>query len=101
MADRTTTRSRPYSKPSRARFAWPVHATSSWARCCLRQKDCSNHPSEQRVLAVDPGVLMRVTVIDYKAGNLTSVLKALRHLGAEPEVTDGDLALLEPAERVI
>jgi len=24
---------------------------------------------------------MRVTVIDYKAGNLTSVLKALRHLG--------------------
>ena len=27
---------------------------------------------------------MRVTVIDYKAGNLTSVLKALRHLGAEP-----------------
>jgi imidazoleglycerol phosphate synthase glutamine amidotransferase subunit HisH len=26
---------------------------------------------------------MRVTVIDYKAGNLTSVLKALRHLGAE------------------
>ena len=30
---------------------------------------------------------MRVTVIDYKAGNLTSVLKALRHLGAETEVT--------------
>ena len=27
---------------------------------------------------------MRVTVIDYKAGNLTSVLKTLRHLGAEP-----------------
>jgi len=26
---------------------------------------------------------MRVTVIDYKAGNLTSVLKALRHLGTE------------------
>ena len=40
---------------------------------------------------------MRVTVIDYKAGNLTSVLKALRHLGAEPEVTDGDLALGEAA----
>ena len=44
---------------------------------------------------------MRVTVIDYKAGNLTSVLKALRHLGAEPEVTDGDLAPIEHAERVI
>jgi glutamine amidotransferase len=44
---------------------------------------------------------MRVTVIDYKAGNLTSVLKALRHLGAEAEVTDGDLALVETAERLV
>jgi glutamine amidotransferase len=44
---------------------------------------------------------MRVTVIDYKAGNLTSVLKALRHLGAEVEVTDGDLAPVESAERIV
>jgi glutamine amidotransferase len=44
---------------------------------------------------------MRVTVIDYKAGNLTSVLKTLRHLGAEPIVTDGDLALVEAAERIV
>ena len=44
---------------------------------------------------------MRVTVIDYKAGNLTSVLKALRHLGAEAEVTDSDLALVEMAERIV
>ena len=44
---------------------------------------------------------MRVTVVDYKAGNLTSVLKALRHLGAEPEVTDGNLALVEHAERIV
>ena len=44
---------------------------------------------------------MRVTVIDYKAGNLTSVLKALRHLGAEPIVTDGDLPLVEGAERIV
>jgi glutamine amidotransferase len=44
---------------------------------------------------------MRVTVIDYKAGNLTSVLKALRHLGAEPVVTDADLAPIESAERII
>jgi glutamine amidotransferase len=44
---------------------------------------------------------MRVTVIDYKAGNLTSVLKALRHQGAEPEVTDGDLSLVESAERIV
>jgi glutamine amidotransferase len=44
---------------------------------------------------------MRVTVIDYKAGNLTSVLKALRHLDAEPEVTDAGLALVESAERIV
>ncbi len=44
---------------------------------------------------------MRVTVIDYKAGNLTSVVKTLRHLGAETVVTDGDLALVESAERIV
>jgi glutamine amidotransferase len=44
---------------------------------------------------------MRVTVIDYRAGNLTSVLKALRHLGAEPEVVDSDLSLIESAERIV
>ncbi|MGA7339742.1 MAG: imidazole glycerol phosphate synthase subunit HisH [Terracidiphilus sp.] len=42
-----------------------------------------------------------ITVIDYKAGNLTSVLKALRHLGAETQVTDGDLSLVESAERIV
>jgi imidazole glycerol-phosphate synthase subunit HisH len=44
---------------------------------------------------------MRVTVIDYKAGNLTSVLKTLSHLGAELSVTDGDLSLVEAAERIV
>jgi imidazole glycerol phosphate synthase, glutamine amidotransferase subunit len=44
---------------------------------------------------------MRVTVIDYKAGNLTSVLKALHHLGAETVVTDADLSLVESAERIV
>jgi len=44
---------------------------------------------------------MRVTVIDYKAGNLTSVLKTLRHLGAEPLVTDADLSLVEAAKRIV
>jgi len=43
---------------------------------------------------------MQVTVIDYKAGNLTSVVKALRHLGAEVEVTDRP-ELLAKAERII
>ena len=44
---------------------------------------------------------MPITVIDYKAGNLTSVLKTLKHLGAETVVTDGDLSLVESAERIV
>ena len=44
---------------------------------------------------------MRVVVIDYKAGNLTSVLKSLRHVGAEIEVTDSDLAMVERADRLV
>lgn len=44
---------------------------------------------------------MRVTVIDYKAGNLASVVKALRHLGAEVAVTDSDCAAVENAERIV
>ncbi|MFZ0392808.1 MAG: imidazole glycerol phosphate synthase subunit HisH [Terracidiphilus sp.] len=44
---------------------------------------------------------MRVTVIDYGAGNLASVLKALRNLGAELEVTAGDLVLIDRAERIV
>lgn len=43
---------------------------------------------------------MHVTVIDYKAGNLTSVVKALRHLGANVAVTD-DPKPLASAERII
>ena len=43
---------------------------------------------------------MHVTVIDYKAGNLTSVLKALHHLGAETQVTDTSDAV-DTAERII
>jgi glutamine amidotransferase len=41
-----------------------------------------------------------VTVIDYKAGNLTSVVKALRHLGAEVTITDGPEPLAK-AERIV
>jgi glutamine amidotransferase len=42
-----------------------------------------------------------ITVIDYKAGNLTSVLKTLKHLGAKTIVTDGDLSLVDSAERIV
>ena len=43
---------------------------------------------------------MRVTVIDYQAGNLTSVVKALQHLNADVTVTDRP-EVVAAAERVI
>jgi glutamine amidotransferase len=41
-----------------------------------------------------------IAVIDYKAGNLTSVMKALAALGATAEITD-DPATVRAAERVV
>jgi imidazole glycerol-phosphate synthase subunit HisH len=41
-----------------------------------------------------------IAVIDYKAGNLTSVMKALRSLGAAPVLTDDPAAVLR-AEKLI
>jgi glutamine amidotransferase len=41
-----------------------------------------------------------IAVIDYKAGNLTSVMKALTALGAAAQVTE-DPALVRAAERVV
>jgi len=41
-----------------------------------------------------------IAVIDYKAGNLTSVVKALRYLGAEPVVTQSPEVVLG-ADKVV
>jgi imidazole glycerol-phosphate synthase subunit HisH len=43
---------------------------------------------------------MRATVIDYQAGNLTSVVKSLRYVGAEVTVTEDPRDVLA-AERII
>ncbi len=42
-----------------------------------------------------------IAVIDYKAGNLTSVLKALRSLGVEDAVITADPEVVKQAERII
>ena len=41
-----------------------------------------------------------IAIVDYRAGNLTSVLRAVRHLGHEAEITD-DAERIRSAERVI
>ena len=42
-----------------------------------------------------------IAVIDYKAGNLTSVIKALKHLGAETEVTQDPAVVLKASKIVL
>jgi glutamine amidotransferase len=41
-----------------------------------------------------------IAVIDYKAGNLTSVVKALKYLGAETQVTQ-DPAVVSQAQKIV
>ena len=41
-----------------------------------------------------------IVIVDYRAGNLTSVLRAVRHLGHDAEITD-DPERIRSAERVI
>ena len=41
-----------------------------------------------------------IAVVDYKAGNLTSVMKSLRAAGADPQLTDDPAAVLR-ADRII
>ena len=41
-----------------------------------------------------------IAIVDYRAGNLTSVLRAVRHLGHDAEITD-DPERIRAAERVI
>lgn len=41
-----------------------------------------------------------IAVVDYKAGNLTSVMKAVRAVGADPELTD-DPAVVLRADKII
>jgi len=41
-----------------------------------------------------------IAIVDYRAGNLTSVLRAVNHLGHEAEITD-DPARIRAAQRVV
>lgn len=41
-----------------------------------------------------------IAILDYRAGNLTSVLRAVNHLGHEAEITD-DVEKIRAADRVI
>ena len=53
------------SRRSRARCAWRARRTRGWRRCCRARRGCCDR------------------AVDYGAGNLTSVRKALTALGAD------------------
>ena len=42
-----------------------------------------------------------IAIIDYKAGNLTSVVKALKYLGAREIVVTQDLAMVRSAKKIV
>jgi len=44
---------------------------------------------------------MSISIIDYKAGNITSVLRAVRNLGHEDAAISADPAVIAAADRVI
>src|ERR1700675_5016069 len=57
--------------------AAPARGMNGCARCCRVRRVCCR----------GRGWILMIAVIDYKAGNLTSVVKALNYLGAETFVT--------------
>src|ERR1700759_4289814 len=86
MGGAIITRLRRSSRRLPGRCAGLARGMSGCGRCCRVLRDCCK----------DKGWILMIAVIDYKAGNLTSVVKALNFLGARdievtqnPEVVRG------------
>src|SRR4030081_1147205 len=67
------TRSRRSSRRLPGRCVGPAREMNGCGRCCRVPRVCCRRK----------GWILMIAVIDYKAGNLTSVVKALNFLGAE------------------
>src|SRR6266508_65499 len=101
----TTTRSKRSSRPLPAPCAQPAARTSAWRRCCPRPRGYCRFPHICQLRQIwatkaDEGSLYMITLIDYKAGNLTSVRKAFTHLGQETVITE-DPAQVREAEALV
>src|SRR5882757_3043074 len=84
------TRLRRSSRRLRGRCVGLARGMSGCGRCCRVRRVCCK----------DEGWILMIAVIDYKAGNLTSVVKALNFLGAKTLVTQ-DPGVVRAASKVV
>src|ERR1700716_171353 len=84
------TRSRRSSRRLPGRCVEPARGMNGCGRCCRVPRVCCR----------SKGWILMIAVIDYKAGNLTSVVKALNFLGAETFVTQ-DPEVVRSARKVV
>src|SRR5260370_27962958 len=91
MAGVIITRSRRSSRRLRGRYAGLARGMNGCERCCQVRRDCCR----------DEGWILMIAVIDYKAGNLTSVVKALNYLGARDVTVTQDPEVVLGAARVV
>src|SRR6266851_5400015 len=90
MGGATITRSRLSSRRLLGRCAGLARGMNGCGRCCRVRRVCCR----------GKGWILMIAVIDYKAGNLTSVVKALNYLGAcEIVVTQNPEVVLGAAVR--
>src|ERR1700745_318343 len=85
------TRLRRSSRLLRGLRAGLARGMSGCGRCCRVPRVCCK----------DEGWILMIAVIDYKAGNLTSVVKALNFLGAKTLVTQDPKVVVGAAKVVL
>src|SRR5258708_27804994 len=85
------TRSRRSSRHLLGDCVGRVRGTNGCGRCCRVRRDCCR----------DEGWILMIAVIDYKAGNLTSVVKALNYLGARDVTVTQDPEVVLGAAKVV
>src|SRR5882757_9912790 len=91
MGGAIITRLRRYSKHLLGRCVGLARGMSGCERCCRVRKVCCR----------GKGWILMIVVVDYKAGNLTSVVKALNYLGAREIVVTQDSKVVLGAAKVI
>src|SRR5881394_3572757 len=84
------TRWRRCSRRLRGRCAGLARGMNGCERCCRVPRVCCK----------DEGWILMIAVIDYKAGNLTSVVKALNFLGVKTLVTQ-DPTVVRAASKIV
>jgi glutamine amidotransferase len=57
-------------------------------------------PPDEKIIAEHEGIALMIAIVDYRAGNLTSVKKALDQVGADSLIT-ADPEIVSQAEKIV